>query len=446
LPVILENFEDGSLDYGIVASAGGVAEPGFRTDSVDADDGSIDGSGTLGRSWFTPDQGDRAAMTFTFAAPLPRAAGIVWTDGEMRHEVYFEAFGPGMESLGILGPFLLAGPENTGETGEDRFFGAKNPDGILALRVTNLETNSLVGGLEIDHIQFQQEPFEVFSGDLGGFVAAVGAGTGGIAIDFENFLGSTILTNGVLLNGAYLSTKNDGAPLHIIDADNSLTPDGFSGVVDAAMNRLSATSGSNVLSPGGPILAPGPNADFENDDLTIDFPEGVPYFGVDILFQSADQGENVSIRVLSATGATIYDAPVDFDLLDGQGGGVPAGNVFWGILMSGSNLIHRVEINEGDGDALFPDSNIGYDTLRFPISARTHIPDIISSSATPGTLSFSFASLLNHMYDIEFTGSLESVNWEPIGLEIEGNGTVLSPSYSPNQEIGFFRITGEGSP
>src|SRR5712691_3367254 len=53
-PTFLENFEDGNLDPRIIASAGGVIPLGFEgvIDSVDADDGGIDGSGVKGHSWF----------------------------------------------------------------------------------------------------------------------------------------------------------------------------------------------------------------------------------------------------------------------------------------------------------------------------------------------------------------------------------------------------------
>ncbi len=80
-PTGLEDFEDGKLDFGITASAGAVTGPGSLTDSVDGDDGNIDGSGTNGRSWFVADMGNMASLTFTFSGTLPTAAGIVWTDG-----------------------------------------------------------------------------------------------------------------------------------------------------------------------------------------------------------------------------------------------------------------------------------------------------------------------------------------------------------------------------
>src|SRR5262245_58046922 len=81
----LEDFEDGALNTpGVTASAGwSVLGPGAFTDSVDGDDGAIDGSGTRGHSFFS--NSTQSTLTFTFNAAalggaLPTAVGIVWTD------------------------------------------------------------------------------------------------------------------------------------------------------------------------------------------------------------------------------------------------------------------------------------------------------------------------------------------------------------------------------
>ena len=63
-PVFLETFEDGLLNGGITASTGSVLGPGGSTDSVDADDGAIDGFGTHGHSFFS------TTVRFTFSAPV----------------------------------------------------------------------------------------------------------------------------------------------------------------------------------------------------------------------------------------------------------------------------------------------------------------------------------------------------------------------------------------
>src|SRR4029453_18374628 len=103
-------------------SAGAVIAPSSITDSVDADDGAVDGSGTGGHSFFSLN--GPAGIRFDFdgraLGALPTAAGIVWTDGEGSYS--FEAFGALGASLGTLGPFT-ADPSVDGATAEDRFLG-----------------------------------------------------------------------------------------------------------------------------------------------------------------------------------------------------------------------------------------------------------------------------------------------------------------------------------
>lgn len=148
-PTVLETFEDGLLNFGITASAGSILFQGSITDSVDADDGNIDGYGISGRSWFSI--AGSSGVTFTFSGSLPTAAGMVWTDGS--GTTSFQAFGPGMVSLGQIGPVALADGTFAGTTGEDRFFGVQDAGGILAIRLSNTS-----GGIEIDHLQYGIAP------------------------------------------------------------------------------------------------------------------------------------------------------------------------------------------------------------------------------------------------------------------------------------------------
>jgi len=144
-PTGLEDFEDGSLDFGITASAGFFRGPGTATDSVDGDDGSIDGSGLDGSQWLS---GDAATgVTFTFPSAVT-AAGIAWTDGALGATVTFEAFGPGMVSLGTQ-TGVTATSGFTGQTIEDSFYGVQDPDGIIAIKLS-----AASGGIEMDHVQF----------------------------------------------------------------------------------------------------------------------------------------------------------------------------------------------------------------------------------------------------------------------------------------------------
>lgn len=138
----IEDLEDGDLDPRLVTSAELIG-PGGQTDSVDADDGEIDGSGSQGRSLY-----DSPPFEIQFQTPLPTSAGLVWTDGGTPTEVTFEAFGSDGQSLGSIGPFTIGDGNNNGGTDEDRFFGVRDEGGILRLRVSHTS-----GGIEIDHIQ-----------------------------------------------------------------------------------------------------------------------------------------------------------------------------------------------------------------------------------------------------------------------------------------------------
>jgi hypothetical protein len=144
--VVLEDFEDNLLDVpGVTASAGNPYGPSDITDSVDADDGSIDGSGTDGHSFFY-DPGD-PGITFTFDKPFPTKAGIVWTDGF--DPIIFEAFDEDNLSLGTL-----TGNHDDddihGGTDEDRFYGVVNPTGVSRIVISC----NASGGIEVDHLQF----------------------------------------------------------------------------------------------------------------------------------------------------------------------------------------------------------------------------------------------------------------------------------------------------
>jgi hypothetical protein len=146
-PTVVENMEDGVLDPRISAPATGIIGPGGLTDSVDIDDGLLNGNGSNGRSLFanTPD------MSIVF--PNVQSAGLVWTDGESA-QVTFEAFDTAGVSLGVHGPFPIGDGNITGQTAEDRFFGARSSQGISRIRIRHTVS---IGGLEIDHVQFSSD-------------------------------------------------------------------------------------------------------------------------------------------------------------------------------------------------------------------------------------------------------------------------------------------------
>ena len=149
----LENLEDHLLNTpGVIASAGGVTSVVFGSsahDSVDGDDGAIDGSGLAGDSFFSGNGAQGISFTFDAGAlgALPTDAGIVWTDGA--GTTYFEAFDNLGNSLGSIGPVAIADSSYLGTTGEDRFFGISNPGGISRIFISNS-----AGGIEVDHLQY----------------------------------------------------------------------------------------------------------------------------------------------------------------------------------------------------------------------------------------------------------------------------------------------------
>ena len=157
--VRLEDFEDGSLGFGLTISTGMIIDPDFSsgitdlTDSVDGDDGAIDGTGQTGDggySWFA--QGNSVLITLPGIA---QSAGVVWTDGDPRlTDVVFEAFDQDGSSLGQINAGDIADDSIQGTTDEDRFFGIRFGDGMLtgvtAIRISNVGPS----GIEIDHIQF----------------------------------------------------------------------------------------------------------------------------------------------------------------------------------------------------------------------------------------------------------------------------------------------------
>jgi hypothetical protein len=122
--------------------------PGIQ-DSVDEDDGAIDGLGR-GRSLWSA-----GPITITFSAAvlgqLPNAVGLVWTDGA--GPISFEAY----DALGVLLGTVLGNHADgafTSGTAEDRFYGwTVESGGISRVVISNAG-----GPLEIDHLQYGFRP------------------------------------------------------------------------------------------------------------------------------------------------------------------------------------------------------------------------------------------------------------------------------------------------
>lgn len=163
----LEDFEDGQLNTpGVSLREFATANISIATsDSVDGDDGVIDGLSTgTRRSLFS----NFATSSYTFdfsknalGGVLPTHAGIVWTDigrnfggdplaADLVDNTLFEAFGPTGVSLGVIGLFSLGDSVINRTTPEDRFLGVISLDGISAIRISMPGKNNW----EVDHLQY----------------------------------------------------------------------------------------------------------------------------------------------------------------------------------------------------------------------------------------------------------------------------------------------------
>lgn len=156
----LENFEDGVLNTpGVTLSAGAsiIASPGPQTDSVDADDGPIDGTGVGGRSLLALQTNSfRFDFDPVVLGALPTNVGIVWTDvGTVSvgahgfGNVEFRAFDAMSSEIATI--ITAVGDGTTfGQTAEDLFLGAFELQGIAYITITMPESQDW----EVDHLQY----------------------------------------------------------------------------------------------------------------------------------------------------------------------------------------------------------------------------------------------------------------------------------------------------
>ena len=160
----LEDFEDGALNTPGVAAINNTAglvmsviTPAVNTDSVDGDDGAIDGLGRGGHSFasFPNGASENLGYTFVFDAgvlgSLPTHVGIVWTDGGFGASSQVEFFDGGGGFLGMIGPVAVGNNSFTGETAEDYFFGVIEAGGIGSFTIRDPGHSN---NLEVDHLQY----------------------------------------------------------------------------------------------------------------------------------------------------------------------------------------------------------------------------------------------------------------------------------------------------
>ncbi|HYP09119.1 MAG TPA: hypothetical protein VER03_23030 [Bryobacteraceae bacterium] len=175
----LEDFEDGELNTPGIAQTilfplygelglSIVSPPGPGTDSVDADDGLVDGSGRYGHSLRTrvvieaPMQPPILTCSVGFelladgSGFFPKAFGFVWTDGPANLSLSMSistSTGQNMNSPISAGLGDVAGD---GATKEDNFFGIYVPVGIRQVTISGSYLGDFPSQdfIEIDHVQY----------------------------------------------------------------------------------------------------------------------------------------------------------------------------------------------------------------------------------------------------------------------------------------------------
>lgn len=167
----LEDFEDGSLNFpaGIDTYNGTVLQPSGTTDSVDADDGVLDGHGDGGHSLlplavqmglsFPPVWQTSFAMGFSqeTLGYLPNCAGFVVTDGLSMASINLVVRLPNQQSIAIhpSGLFGLLDDLDNGSSDDDWFLGVRVPTGFVSVRITHTyQAVDYEPRFEIDHAQF----------------------------------------------------------------------------------------------------------------------------------------------------------------------------------------------------------------------------------------------------------------------------------------------------
>jgi hypothetical protein len=162
----LEDFEDGALNTPGVSGRMSFYRGFPFVDSVDADDGAIDGFGNAGGSVRALDgictntipPICSTSVLFEFSddafGQLPNAVGLAWTDGLPSDTFTLAVYGRDgllVDAAIYSGLGDERGTDDDGLTGEDRFFGAIYGPGIGYVFIRQ---RGLDGYFEFDHLQY----------------------------------------------------------------------------------------------------------------------------------------------------------------------------------------------------------------------------------------------------------------------------------------------------
>ena len=362
----LEDFEDGALNTpGVTVSE--FATTNIATtfsDSVDGDDGVIDGQ-ARGNSSSLFSNLRTSSFTFNFSAnalggQLPTHAGIVWTDigrngggtprsGDLLNNTLFEAFGPLGESLGVIGPFSLGDESISRTTSEDRFFGVVNQNGISSIRLSMPGKNNW----EVDHLQYGFTPGTISPSPLdpnGLFF--------NLSTNADNFTIDPARVGNLLVQGLDGNDSIQGSPSADrvngnAGNDTILGGDGNDTLWGGRDNdRIDGNAGNDIIAGnlGNDTLSGGAGDDLlrggQNNDV-LNGGEGndqlVGDLGRDIL--TGEAGNDLFVLRVNAAASNVSEADVIADFTAGQDAiALTNGLAFAGIALdaSGSNTAIRI--------------------------------------------------------------------------------------------------------
>ncbi|MEG5081578.1 hypothetical protein QUB53_13065 [Microcoleus sp. AT8-B4] len=362
----LEDFEDGALNTpGVTVSEFATTDIATTfSDSVDGDDGVIDGQ-ARGNSSSLFSNLRTSSFTFNFSAnalggQLPTHAGIVWTDigrngggtplsGDLLNNTLFEAFGPSGESLGVIGPFSLGDESISRTTSEDRFFGVVNQNGISSIRLSMPGKNNW----EVDHLQYGFTPGTISPSPLGPNDLFFNLST-----NADNFTIDPALVGNLLVQGLDGNDSIQGSPSADrvngnAGNDTILGGDGNDTLWGGRDNdRIEGNAGNDIIAGnlGNDTLSGGAGDDLlrggQNNDV-LNGGEGndqlVGDLGRDIL--TGEAGNDLFVLRVNAAASNVSEADVIADFTAGQDAiALTNGLAFAGIALdaSGSNTAIRI--------------------------------------------------------------------------------------------------------
>jgi hypothetical protein len=162
--MFIEDVEDGTIDTPLAIVDTIVREPGPLTDSVDADDGVVDGQGNDGHSLEATFYRTHPTFPWTHHTYFSilvvdepvTALGFVWTDGFRQSAVNMGIYGASGNYLGDCTYGSLMDSFNTGETAEDRFIGVISNESIrrLSFVIDSVGLEPWSERFEFDHVHY----------------------------------------------------------------------------------------------------------------------------------------------------------------------------------------------------------------------------------------------------------------------------------------------------